>query len=380
MTDWRKIREDFPVTAAGAYFQSAGMSPLPRPVFEAVRDGYERLLREGDIHWHEDADRYRALCGRLAALLNAGPDDIAFAPNTSTAMGFLGLSLKEWLKPSFHVVSMEDEFPASTVPFEYLGIPMRYVRPRAGRYPLADILDRVDGETAAVVTSFVQYATGFRQDLTGLGRELDKRGVLFIVNATQGFPYCPLDVRAAGAGALTASLHKWGLAGHVGALFYTSPSFRERFPPPLAGWLSIDSRESEGIHIAKNTPFKLFDSARRYELGTSNLISFAALSSALDYMERIGFDRIRLRLRELADALVAGLKSLGIPVVSPVDREEERSAIVSFSLGDRNAETVRRLEEKKVFVALRAGLIRVSVNIFNDQGDIDRLLEALRDR
>jgi len=380
VTDWKKIRKDFQVTETCAYFQSAGMSPLPRPVFEAIKAGYERLFREGDIHWPDDMDRYRALCRRLAGMLNAGPDDVTFAPNSSTAMGILGLSLKERIEPPFHIVSMQDEFPASTVAFEYLGIPMRYVQPRAGRYPLSAVLDMTDKQTAAVITSFVQYATGFRQDLLTLGRELNKRGILLGVNATQGFPYYPIDVRAMGIDALTASLHKWGLTGHVGALFYTSAAFRERFPPPLAGWLSIDSPAGEGIPIAKNVPFKLFDSARRYEMGTFNLILLLALSAALDYMESIGFELIRLRLKELTDALIAGLKSLGISIVSPVVREEERSAIVSFTLGDRNGECVKMLEDKKVYVSLRAGLVRISVNIFNDVNDIDRLLAALKSR
>jgi len=378
MTDWEKIRKDFPVTETCAYFQSAGMSPPPRPVFEAVRAGYERLMREGDVHWHEDTDRYQALCRRLAGLLNAGPDDVTFAPNTSTAMGVLGLSLKGKLDRPFNIVSVQDEFPASTVPFEHLGILMRYVQPRAGRSAPGDILDMTDARTAAVVTSYVQYATGFRQDLLGLGRELNRRGILFIVNATQGFPFFPVDVREMHIDALAASLHKWGFAGHVGALFCTSAGFRERFPPPLAGWLSIDSREGEGIYIAKNAPFELFRSARRYELGTFNLILFLALSAAFEYLEAVGFETIRLRIRELTDHLIRGLRAQGISIVSPVDREEERSAIVSFTLGAHNDAWAKKLEQNKVFVSLRAGLIRVSLNIFNDFGDIDRLLEVLK--
>jgi cysteine desulfurase/selenocysteine lyase len=378
MIDWDRVRRDFPVTETCAYFMSAAMSPPPRPVFEALRANTERFYHQGDVHWPEEMERYRALCARLAQMIKAGPEDVAFVPNTSTAMAILALSLREKSVSPFNVVSMQEEFPASTVPFEHVGIAMRYVPPVSSRYPLESILDLTDAGTRAVVTSYVQYATGFRQDLLSLGRELSRRGILFIVNATQALPFYPVDVEAMHIDALAASLHKWGLAGHVGSLFFTSPGFRRRFPSPLAGWLSVATEEGGGIALAKNVPLRLLDSAHRYELGTFNLNPLLALGTALDYMESIGFENIRARLGQLADELVRGLESLGIEVVSPAASEAERSAIVSFTLGERNTPCLKKLEESKVFVSLRAGFIRVSVNVFNNERDIDRLLAVLR--
>ncbi len=378
MIDWDKIRRDFPVTGKYAYFMSAGMTPPPRPVFEAIAGHYETLHREGDVNWTVEMKRYRDLCSRLAALIKAGPDDVAFVPNTSTAMAILALTLREEHKAPFNIVSLQDEFPSSTIPYEYLKLPVRYVQPAGGRYTVASILDRTDAETVAVVASHVQYATGFRLDLVGLGRELERRGILFVVNATQGLPYYPVDVKAASIDALTCSFHKWGMTGHVGSMFYTSAEFRERYPSPLAGWLSVDAGEGEGIHTAKNAPFHLLGSAHRYELGTFNLNAVLSLGAALDYLEAVGFEAIRARILELGDHLFRGLRSLGVEVVSPFAHEGERSAIVSFTLGDRNADCFKKLAAAGVHVSLRAGLVRVALNIFNDFRDIDRLLEVLK--
>jgi len=378
MIDWDRIRRDFPVTETCAYLMNAAMSPPPRQVYEAVTAGYERFYRDGDIHWPEDMDRYRALCARLGRLINAGPDDITFAANTSTAMGLLALTLKQQSQAPFNIVSVQDEFPASIVGFEYLGIPMRYAKPEAGRYPVEAILKLTDDKTLAVVTSYVQYCTGFRQDLPALGRELSTRGIMLIVNATQGLPFYPVDVRAMHIDALTASLHKWGMAGHVGSLFFTSAAFRERFAAPLAGWLSVACQEDEGIPTGKNEPFKLLPSAHRYEFGTFNLIPILGFGAALDYMESLGFENIRGRIRDLTDHLIRGLTSLGVTIVSPIDLDSERSAIVSFTLGQKNAACFKKLEAAKVYVSLRSGYIRVSVNFFNNLPDIDRLLGVLR--
>jgi len=379
MVDWDKVRKDFPISENSVYFQSAAMSPLASPVFEAIIGEYRKLCLYGDVNWKDDMARFEKLCASLAELLNAQPSDVTFVQNTSTAMSLLALSFKNQVKKPFHIVSMKDEFPASTIGFEYQNVEMRYVEPVDARYPIDSILDMTNDETLAVVTSQVQYATGFRQDVSALGQELKRRGIMFIVNSTQAFPYFPVDAKASSIDILTASLHKWGLAGHIGTMFFTTAEFRERFPSPIAGWLSVDTEGGSFIHTAKNVPFRLLRSARRYEFGTFNLQPLLAFEKALDFIKAIGIENIQQRLFELTDYLIQGLKNLKVTIVSPVARREERSAIVCFTLGDRNKAFVKKCADEGIFITLRNGNIRVSVNIFNNYADIDRLLEALKE-
>jgi selenocysteine lyase/cysteine desulfurase len=256
---------------------------------------------------------------------------------------------------------------------------MRYVQPANARYPVESILEMTDDETLAVISSQVQYATGFRQDVSALGQELKRRGIIFIVNSTQAFPYFPVNVKASSIDVLTASLHKWGLAGHIGTMFFTMPEFRERFPSPVAGWLSVDTEGGSFIHSAKNAPFRLLSSARRYEFGTFNLQPLLAFEKALDFIKGIGIENIQERILDLTDYLIQGLKNLKVAIISPIASKEERSAIVCFTLGDKNNAFLQKCAEKSIFVSLRDGNIRVSVNIFNNFADIDRLLETLKE-
>ena len=377
MPDWNRIRRDFPVTERCAYFLSAAMSPLPTSVFEAIIGEYRTLLLDGDIHFDDDLKRCGALYTGLADHLNSKAENIVFVANTSTAMSLVALSFGDRAPRPFNVVSLEDEFPSSTIGFEHRGIEMRYARPIEGRYTIDSILDMTDRRTLAVVASYVQYATGFRLDIESLGRVLKEREIVFVVNATQGFPFYPIDVEAMHIDVLSASLHKWGMTGHIGAMFYTSAAFREKYPSPLAGWLSVVGEEGEHIHIAKNAPFRLRTSARQYNQGTSNLQTILAFQAAFNYMKKIGFENIRLRIAELTDYLMAALKRLGIRIMSPAARPEERSAIVAFTMGEGNSRYVDALAAKDIHVSLRNGLIRVSLNIFNDFSDIDRLRDAL---
>ncbi len=377
MNGWDRIRKDFPIANNSAYFLSAAMSPLPIPVFNALMEEYRKIHLYGDIDWLNDMKRFKKICADLAELLNTEPDNITFVQNTSTAMSLLALSFNNQIQKPFNLVSMRDEFPASTIGFEYLGFEMRYVSPVGSRYPIQSILEMTDRQTLAVVTSQIQYATGFRQDLLALGKELHEREILFIVNSTQAFPYFPADVKASHIDALVASLHKWGLTGHIGTMFFTTASFRERFPSPLAGWLSVDTEGKSFIHTAKNAPFGLYRSAHRYDLGTFNLQPLLAFEKALDYIKEIGIEKIRQRIMELADYLIQGLKRFNIALVSPTAHKNERSAIVSFTLGGKNEACMKKCAENKIYVSQRDGHIRVAVNIFNNFADIDRLLEVL---
>jgi len=378
MTDWGKIRKDFPITENIIYFQSAAMSPMPQQVFNTITENYRKVLEYGDIYWDKDMENYALMCKDVAGILNTETENITFVQNTSTAMSLMALSFKKNTSTPFNMVSMMDEFPSSTIGFEYQGIEMRYVEPKNARYPIESILNKTDDKTLGVITSYVQYATGFRQDLKNLGREVRNRKILFIVNATQAFPFYPLDMKAMNIDVLTASMHKWGFTGHIGTVFFTSASFRKKYPNPVAGWLSVKPEGKNIFHTAKNTPFSLYDSAQRYDLGTHNLQPNLAFQTSLDYLKNIGFENIRVRILELTDYLIQGLESLGADIISPVAGEKERSAIIAFSLGSRNKSCIKNLEENNIFVSFRDGNIRVSLNIFNNFEDIDSLVNSIK--
>ena len=97
------------------------------------------------------------------------------------------------------------------------------------------------------------------------------------------------------------------------------------------------------------------------------------------YLPGLSENGQRERIMELTGYLIEGLKKQNIRIVSPVEHPDERSPIVSFTLHDKNEICLKKLNEKKIYVSPRAGNLRVSVNIFNNFADIDRLLEALEE-
>ncbi len=107
-----------------------------------------------------------------------------------------------------------------------------------------------------------------------------------------------------------------------------------------------------------------------------NLQNIAGLERAMRYMEKIGFENIRKRILELTNQTVAGLNQIQeMEIHSPRQTPEEQSAILSINLaGKNNQECVTFLENHGVITTIRDQKIRISLNIFNNQEDIDRLV------
>lgn len=375
---WDEIREEFPVTQKLAYFHSAGMSPMPDRVFEAVTEAYRKINQFGDMYFLDDLERTNVLRGKLAKLINTNTENVCFTQNTSIAFSFVAAALKKHGPQAFNLVSLHDEFPASNVPFEFQGIPMKFVKPENHSYSVESILNEVDSNTLGVVCSYVQYSTGFMLEMEKLGKALKERGLLFIVNATQAFPVYEVDVEKMHIDALTVSFHKWGLCAVAGTLFYTSENFRKTYPLPMAGWLSVHPPEDDFIPTQKNVTYKQYDSAEQYNFGTMNFQALIGLDVSIEFILEIGRDKIRERITSLTDYLVDRLRELPIEIISPVERPENRSAIILINL--KNADNTKAnefLRKHNIITSVRAGNIRIACNFFNNFKEIDQLINVL---
>jgi len=166
MTDWAKVRGEFPAARRLTYLNAAGGSPVSK---HAAREGkrfYDEICARGDTHWKDWLGRVEGVRVKAADLINADPREIAFTSSTSLGMNMIaGI-----LKGKGDVLTMFDEFPSSTFPWLKRRFKVRFVKPKDYAYSSTDIEDAISEKTKIVVTSHVQYRTGFKQDLVGLGR------------------------------------------------------------------------------------------------------------------------------------------------------------------------------------------------------------------
>jgi selenocysteine lyase/cysteine desulfurase len=372
--DWTSLREQFPVTRRWAFFDHAAVAPLSGPAQRAIVEWAADMADNGDVHessWFRRVNEVRALAGRL---LGADPLDVAFVKNTSEGIGIVAEGFP-W-RPGDNVVTAAEEYPANLYPWMNLasrGVELRTVPSRGSRLLIDDIRATIDGRTRVLSLSWVEYASGFRNDLDALGELCRQRGILFFVDAIQGLGVLPLDVRKTPIDGLAADGHKWLLAPEGAAVFYLRREWVERLHAVGVGWNSV-----VGARDFSKIDFILKPHAGRWESGTLNVGGIHALGASLELLLSLGIDAVAGQILALTDVLCERAQAAGLDVFS--SREPgERSGIVSLvpPPGKDPHALKKRCLNEGIVINLRAGRLRVSPHCYNTPDEIDRLLRAL---
>src|SRR5260370_30660172 len=178
--DWEKLREEFPITRRWAFFDHAAVAPITARAQKALADWAADMADNGEVQEHLRAKRVEQVRGLTGQLLDADPLDIAFVKNTSEGIGMVAEGFP-W-KPGDNVVTAAEEYPANIYPWMNLaarGVELRMVASRDRRLWLDDIRSAMDQRTRLASLSFVEFASGFRNDLDAVGALCRERGAYF---------------------------------------------------------------------------------------------------------------------------------------------------------------------------------------------------------
>ena len=369
-----EIRRLFPVTEHCTYLNHAAVAPLALPVYAAMERHLRNQLEHGAAHyldWFAAVRKTRELC---ASFINAQVDEIAFAQNTSAGLAMMANGI-DW-RAGDNVVTAECEFPANIVPWQRIarehGVEIRKAPERDGRLETEEILSLIDDRTRVVTLSFVEFASGFRNDLAAIGRACRARDILFVVDGIQGLGALQLDVEASCIDALSADAHKFLLGPEGVALLYVSRRALERIKPTLVGWLSVERPFDMANHDQGWAP-----NATRFEPGALNTAGVIGLGAAIEMFQSVGMERIEHHLLELTDYLCEGLRARSYRVVSS-RRAGEASAIVACQHDTHSAQALyERLDAQGIITTARLGRLRISPHFYNTREDIERLLVVL---
>ena len=371
----RDLREsDFPVIHECAYLNHAGMGPLPRRSAQRMGVLADLVSRTGDLRWLDrqaEVDRVRGLAARLLGARE--PREVAFVENTSTGLSMIAAGL-DW-RSGDNVVGAALEFPSNVYPWMQLadlGVEYRQVPERDGRIDPGALIDLMDDRTRMLALSWVQYASGFRSDLVRLGTACRERGVLFVVDVIQGLGALELDVERDLVDVAAASAHKWLLGPEGIGLLYVSDRVIDRLRPARSGW-----RSTRDIFQWADYDLTWAEGAKRFESGTLNVYGIVALGGSLDILLEAGGAAIETQVLALTDRAARGLADLGFSVVSSRTPGETSSIVTATHPSLDPSDLVKRLAERDVVVAARAGRFRIAPHFYNSMEEIDRFLEEL---
>jgi selenocysteine lyase/cysteine desulfurase len=373
--DWTALREEFPITRRWAFFDHAAVAPLSGRAQRALAEWAVYMTENGDVHierWEQRVEEVRGLAGQL---LDADPLDVAFIKNTSEGVGIVAEGFP-W-KPGDNVVTAAEEYPANIYPWMNLagrGVELRTVASRDARLWLDDLRAAMDDRTRIVTLSFVEFASGFRNDLDAIGSLCRERGIYLFVDAIQGLGVLPLDVKRTPVDFLASDGHKWLFGPEGAGLFYIRRELANVLHPVGVGWNSV-----VGSRNFSRIDFRLKPHAGRWESGSLNVGGIVALGASLELMLGIGVPVIAERVLELTDHLCRRAQQAGVEVYSS-RRPEDKSGIVSLIVpGADVRQTVRYCRERGLVINQRAGRLRVSPHCYNTPEELDRLVEVILD-
>jgi selenocysteine lyase/cysteine desulfurase len=218
------------------------------------------------------------------------------------------------------------------------------------------------------MTSHVSYLTGARLDYRSLYRKLKETRTLLLLDVTQSLGVVPVQMYEADF--VVCSSYKWLLSTHGAAVFGIN---RERISlvPAYVGWRSVKDMFGPNRFQA----FELQDDARRFELGYPSYPTLYSMNFTVQLLLNIGIANIERHVLELGSYLIRGLKELGLEVMTPVQPEKRAGNIsVRHEAGEQIAEG---LLKEQIYIWGGDGRFRISLHLFNDKDDVDRLLNKL---
>lgn len=370
------------------YLDSASTTPKPRSVIEAVTRYYETVganVHRGVHPLAESAtEEFERARHRVAALIGAEPSEIVFTRNATDSFNLLARALE---------LGADDEivFPASEHHSNYMPWRLR-AKPK-----LVDIDDeavpkwselksRLGKRTRLVTVAHVSNVTGVIAPIEEWIATAHQAGVPVMVDAAQSVAHLPLDVHALDVDFMGFSSHKMFGPNGVGVLYVRRDHFDE---------LGLGNVGGGMVAMHAEDRFEALEMPHRYEAGTPNIEGVIGLGAAVDYLKGIGMPAVAAHSRALADQLMRGLAELEDATVLGRSAPE-RIALVTVSLpwpSMRQQDIARLLADAHgIFVSggyhcahvlhhrLRLdGTLRASASVFNDAGDVEAFLRALRD-
>jgi cysteine desulfurase/selenocysteine lyase len=391
------IKKDFPILSRTVYdrplvyLDNAATTQKPLCVLDAMRDEYLNVnanVHRG-VHYlsQQATDLHEAARETVRRFINAAKtEEIVFTRGTTEAINLVASSMGELMKEGDEVIVSVMEHHSNIVPWQLLetrkGIRLRVIPISDSGELLMEEYERLFTDRTRIVSiAHVSNVLGIVNPVGDIIRIAHEHGVPVLVDAAQSAPHFKVDVQALGCDFLAFSGHKmYGPTG-IGVL-YGREEWLDRLPPYQGGGEMIATVSFERTTFER-PPLK-------FEAGTPDYIATHGLAVAIDYIERIGLDRIAAHERDLTRYCMEQLRT--IEGMRLIGEAPEKDAVVSFLVGDIHHLDMGTLLDR-LGIAVRTGhhcaqplmqrlgilgTVRASFALYNTREDIDALVAAIR--
>ena len=390
------IKEDFPIFKNRdiSYLDSGATTQKTKYVINSIDNYYEK----NNANPHRGAyelsvqatEEYEGARKKVAKFINAKvPEEIIFTKNASEALNLIAYSYGlDKLKKNEEVVISIMEHHSNLVPWQYVtektGSTLKYMYIN-DEYELSDkeIEEKITDKTKVVGIAHISNVLGTINNVEKIIKYAHSKGAIVIVDCSQSIPHMQIDVQKMDADFIVFSGHKMLAPLGIGVL-YGKKELLNQMRPFLMGGDMI-----EYVYEQKTTFAKL---PNKFEAGTQNVEGVVGLGAAIDYIEKIGYNKIQEIETELLEYAREELQKLDFVKLYMTPNKENHSSVISFNVKGVHPHDVASILDANG-ICVRSGnhcaqplmrylgidsTCRASFYIYNTKEDVDRLVDALK--
>jgi len=310
-----------------------------------------------------------------AQLLGASPDEIAVTASVSAGLNALASALDFTGKRNKVVIS-DFEFPTNAQIWhaqEPRGAKVVHVaRDATGYIPAEKFADAIDENTQLVAITHVCFRNGAKLEIPEIVRIARAKGAMVLLDCYQAVGSMDINVKKLDVDFAVGGMLKY-LLGTAGIGFmYVRDSFTRSLVPTNSGWFA--QADIGAMDITGNHPHP---SARRFEAGTPAVVNCYASEAGLKFLLAVGTQNIEKRNQALTRRCMERLVEIGWPSVTPTP-DARRGATVCVPSRDAGALS-KALMSRDIVTSHRDANLRASFHFYNNEGDIESLIAAMKD-
>jgi selenocysteine lyase/cysteine desulfurase len=368
------LRKEFPLLERKTYLNSGSYCALAKNVKAAFEAYMEDRLLVG-ANWDVWVTKNESVRALVAELLHAAPDEIAVTASVSAGLNALASAL-QFSGVRNKVVVSDFEFPTNAQIWhaqEPRGAQVVHV-PRAadGYIPLENFARAIDEKTQLVAITHVCFRNGAKLDIPGIVRLARAKGAKVLLDCYQSVGSLDIDVKALDVDFAAGGMLKY-LLGTAGIAFlYVRDSYVQSLLPTNSGWFA--QMDIGAMDITANRPSR---SARRFEAGTPAVVNSYASEAGLKMLLAVGMPAVEKRVYALTRRCMQRLEEIGWPSITPT-RDDRRGATVAVP-SRAAAPLCAQLMKRDIVTSSRDDNVRASFHFYNNDGDIESFVAALKD-
>ncbi|MCY4606504.1 MAG: aminotransferase class V-fold PLP-dependent enzyme [Gemmatimonadetes bacterium] len=386
---WRDIAAGFMHAPDESYLNTGSWGVLHRSVFDSLVKGLEELEGNPTRNRGQQVTRLNQARRDLGAFLNAAPADLALTTNVTIAINQVVHGL-DW-QPGDEILASDQEYGAIDNCLHHAERRYGVVVQRAPiSIPPAEPEQIVDSfrraltaRTRLLLVSHVTSPSGLITPIKELAELAHAHGAMIAVDGAHAPGQIPLDLTYYGCDFYGGNCHKWLCAPKGTGFLHAQPQVQDKLHP-IAVSHGYDKdgpkRNDAGALCINGQPFMW----QLTSIGTREMSCFGAVAEAVALQNEIGKEQIAARGRQLAGYLRQRMAETGWvePLSSP--HPDLANSISTFRLKGFGATNPGQLLYDKyrittpIWGEAEPGYTqRVSTHIYNNFGEIDRMIAAL---